>query len=55
MYVLILSAGASACVELQKHEDAVRWSDDGLAVSFMLNIQSSFSRLCHKWVEGAVA
>ena len=26
--------GASACVELQKYDDAVRWCDDGLAVSF---------------------
>ena len=25
--------GASACMELQKYDDAVRWCDDGLAVS----------------------
>ena len=25
--------GASACVELQKYNDAIRWCDDGLAVS----------------------
>ena len=26
--------GASACVELQKYDEAVRWCDDGLVVSF---------------------
>ena len=33
MVVFTYMLGASACVELQKYEDAVRWCDDGLAVS----------------------
>lgn len=37
---LFVYVGASACVELQKYDDAVRWCDEGLAVSLqsVLNI-----------------
>ena len=33
MVVFTYALGASACVELQKYDDAVRWCDEGLVVS----------------------
>ena len=30
---LCYSVGASACVEVQRYDEALKWCDDGLAVS----------------------
>lgn len=37
-WVFLYTEGASACVELQKYDDAVRWCDDGLAVSLCCEV-----------------
>ena len=44
LYVL-LSIGATACVELDQYEEAISWCDKGLAVSFdkLLNRESLIS------------
>ena len=33
---LFISLGASACVQLNQFEEAVKWCDKGLAVSFII-------------------
>jgi len=38
MVNMFFSIGASACVELQKYDDAVQWCDDGLAVSLLCKV-----------------
>ena len=35
--VFFFCIGASACVELKKYDEAVRWCDDGLAVSLLFS------------------
>ena len=39
--MLFYSVGASACVELQRYDEALKWCDEGLAVSLHKKIIQS--------------